>query len=231
MKKSNYALPINLSILIIFLSAIASFGGVFLNGLYRDNELVKAVWLGNDIVTLFIVLPIMIGALIVSFRNSVKAQFIWMGTLWYMIYNYNFYMYGAAFNKFFLLYVFIFTLSVFALILAIMKTDIQTLAKRIKLKTSVKWVSGFMLFFAIFIGSLWIAQSLNYVFTNEVPLGIIQTGHPTGVVFAIDLSFLVSPLIVGAILLWKRKVWGFLISIIILTKCVFYPFVLVSCQQ
>jgi len=227
MKKSIYTLPIKLSIVVIFLTALASFGGLFLNGLYRDNEFVKAVWLGNDIVTFFIVLPVMTGALIFSIHNSLKAQLIWMGTLWYMVYNYIFYMYGAAFNKFFLLYVFIFTLSVVSLILALMKTDIQLLAQRISSKAPVKWISGFMLFFAFFIGSLWLAQALSFVFTNEIPASITQTSHPTGVVYATDLSFLVSTLIVGAILLWKREVWGYIISIISMTKCVFYPFVLV----
>uniref|UniRef100_A0A2A4Z8I9 Uncharacterized protein n=1 Tax=OCS116 cluster bacterium TaxID=2030921 RepID=A0A2A4Z8I9_9PROT len=211
MKNSTYKIPVILSAIVIFLSAIASFGGIFLDGLYRDNEMVKAVWLGNDIVTLFIVLPIMIWALIFSLRNSVKAQLVWMGALWYMVYNYNFYMYGAAFNKFFLLYVFIFTLSAYALILALMKTDVQMLAKRTSSTMPVKRISGFMLFFAFFIGSLWIAQSASFIFTNEVPIGITQTDHPTGVVFAIDLSLLVSTLIVGAILLWKRQARGYII--------------------
>jgi len=58
MKKTLYKTPIRLSIILIVLSAIASFGGIFVNDIYRDNELIKAVWLGNDIVTLFIVIPI-----------------------------------------------------------------------------------------------------------------------------------------------------------------------------
>lgn len=227
MTGSNLKLPIILSIAVIFFSGIASVGGIFFNELYRDNDLVKSVWLGNDIVTLFFVLPIMIGALIFSFRNSLKAHLIWMGTIWYMVYNYTFYMYGAAFNKFFLLYVIIFTLSACSLISLLIKFDIQALANKISSKVPVKWISGFMLFFAIFISALWIIQSLAFVFTNEVPVSITQTGHPTGVVFATDLSLLVSTLIIGAILLRKRNVWGYLISIISMTKCVFYPFVLV----
>lgn len=227
MKKTIYRTPIILSIIIMVLSAIASTGGIFIDDLYRDNKFINAVWLGNDIVTLFVALPIMIVALIFSIRNSLKAQLIWMGTLWYMVYNYIFYMYGAAFNKFFLLYVFIFTISVYALIIALMKFDKASLAQKISIKAPVKWISVFMLFFAIFIGGLWIAQALSFVFTDEIPVGITQTDHPTGVVFATDLSFLVSTLIVGAILLWKRKVWGYLISIITLTKCMLYPLVLV----
>jgi len=225
--KNIYKIPIILSIIVIVLAVIASFGGIVANNIYRDNEMVKAVWLGNDIVTLFIVIPVMIGALFFTLRHSLKAQLIWMGTLWYMVYNYIFYMYGTAFNKFFLLYVLIFTLSIYALILALMKIDLKSLKQKMSSKIPVKWISSYMLFFAIMIGGLWIAQSLSFVFTDVVPVGITQTGHPSGVVFATDLSLLVSPLIVGAVLLLKREVWGYIISIISLTKCLFYPFVLV----
>ena len=41
--------------------------------------------------------------------------------------------------------------------------DIQTLAKRTSSKIPMKWISGFMLFFAIFISSLWVIQSLSFV--------------------------------------------------------------------
>ena len=225
--KNIYKIPIILSIIVIVLAVIASFGGIVANNIYRDNEMVKAVWLGNDIVTLFIVIPVMVGALFFTLRHSLKAQLIWMGMLWYMVYNYIFYMYGTAFNKFFLLYVLIFTLSIYALILALMKIDLKSLKQKMSSKIPVKWISSYMLFFAIMIGGLWIAQSLSFVFTDVVPVGITQTGHPSGVVFATDLSLLVSPLIVGAVLLLKREVWGYIISIISLTKCLFYPFVLV----
>ena len=170
--KSLYKIPIILSKIIIVLTVIASLGGIFANNIYRDNELVKAVWLGNDIVTLFVAIPIMIGALFFSLRNSLKARLIWMGTLWYMVYNYIFYMYGTAFNKLFLLYVIIFTLSIYALILALMKIDIKSFKKNISSNIPVRWISSYMLFFAIMIGGLWIAQSLSFVFTSKVPLGI-----------------------------------------------------------
>ena len=183
--------------------------------------------MGNDLVTLCVVIPIMIVALLFSLRDSLKAQLIWMGTLWYMVYNYIFYMYGAVFNKFFLLYVLIFTISVYALIIALMKTDKQALAKKISSDIPVKWISSFMIFFAVFIGGLWMAMSLSFVFTNEIPIAITQAGHSTGIVFATDLSLLVSSLLVGATLLRKKELWGYLISIISLTKCALYPFVLV----
>ena len=70
MMKTVYKIPVILSITVIVLAIIASLGGILANNIYRDNEIIKAVWLGNDIVTLFIVIPIMIGALFFSLHNS-----------------------------------------------------------------------------------------------------------------------------------------------------------------
>ena len=46
--------PYILSIIIAVLATIASAGGLFLNGLYRDNHFVTSAWKGNDLITLFL---------------------------------------------------------------------------------------------------------------------------------------------------------------------------------
>ena len=89
---------------IAILAALTSIGGLLRPDLYRDNLFVKTTWLGNDAVTLFIAVPILIAALVYSAKGSSKGQLIWMGMLDYMLYNYAFYLFGAAFNVFFLLY-------------------------------------------------------------------------------------------------------------------------------
>ncbi|MGO1058211.1 hypothetical protein ACTL32_03655 [Planococcus sp. FY231025] len=60
--------------LIAFMAAIASGGGLFLDGLYRDNALVVAAWRGNDIVTLFIVVPLLLASLAFSLRGSKRGR-------------------------------------------------------------------------------------------------------------------------------------------------------------
>ena len=68
--KTVYKIPVIISIIVIVLAIIASLGGMVANNIYRNNELVKSIWLRNGIVTLFIVIPIMIGALFFSLHNS-----------------------------------------------------------------------------------------------------------------------------------------------------------------
>src|SRR3990172_5342244 len=105
-----------LSILIAVLATLTSAGGLLLEGLYRDNIFVISAWKGNDIVTLFIAVPILVAAMIFSRRGSLKAQLVWMGALDYMLYNYAFYLFAARFNAMFLVYVALLGLSIFALI-------------------------------------------------------------------------------------------------------------------
>lgn len=227
MFKTRFKTSITLSFIIIAFAVIASAGGLFIPGLYRDNTLIKTAWHGNDLVTLFIAIPIMIGALLFSIRGSQRAQLVWMGTLWYMVYNYIFYLYSASFNKFFLIYVALFTLSTYALIFALIKVDAKGISKKFSGRTPVKWVSGYMIFFAVLLGVLWIGSSLSFVITGQVPQDIVKTGHPTGVVYATDLSLLVPALVISAVLLWKRQPWGYVLSAIVMIKSITYSLVLI----
>ncbi len=214
------------SVLIAILAAFVSFGGLFMDKLYHDNDLVVAAWQGNDIVTLFLVVPVMLLSLAFLKKSPVMARLFWMGCLWYMIYNYMFYMFGAAFNVFFLLYIAIFTLSSYTFIFALIQTNAIAISKSFLDRTPVKWISGFMIFFAGLLCTLWMVMSLSFVFTGIVPQSILQTDHPTGVVFAVDLSLLTPSLFFSAVLLWKKRPWGYVLSAIVLVKATAYGLVL-----
>jgi hypothetical protein len=92
-----------ISSLIALLAAIASAGGIFLKTLYNDNNFVKAAWYTNDIITLTVAVPLLVIAMILSVKGSQHWQLIWIGLLGYMFYNFAFYLFGAAFNIFFLI--------------------------------------------------------------------------------------------------------------------------------
>jgi hypothetical protein len=86
----------SISVLIAVLAALASLGGLLLPGLYRDNAFITTTWLGNDAVTLLLAVPLLAAALFFSAGGSRKAQLVWMGALDFMLYNYAFYLFGAA---------------------------------------------------------------------------------------------------------------------------------------
>ena len=211
-----------LSGIIAILMVVAAAGGLFIDDLYRDNAYAVSAWRGTDLATLAVAVPLLVGALILSLRGSFGAQLVWLGMLDYTLYNYAYYLFGAAFNRFFLIYVALFTLSVLALIFALANIKVKDLRQRFRDRTPVKWIAGYMLFVAAGVGGLWIAQSLSFVVTGQVPQFITEVAHPTSVVFALDLSLVVPFLILGAIWLWKRQPWGYVLAAILCVKGAVY---------
>jgi thiamine transporter ThiT len=81
-----------LTFFILILAAVASAGGLFIPGLYRDSDIIKRAWLGSDVTTLFLVIPLLVVALRASMRGSLRAKLVWVGLLGYMLYNFAFYL-------------------------------------------------------------------------------------------------------------------------------------------
>ena len=217
-----------LSAIIVILMIVASAGGLLINGLYRDNLLVTSGWYGNDLVTLLVATPVLVVALILSMRGSQRAQLVWLGTLDYTLYNSAFYLFGAAFNSLFLIYVALFALSIFALIFGLATLNVKGISEQFRTSTPVKWISGYMLLLALFLGGFHISLSLSYIFTGQVPQMIVVVGHPTNIIAALDLSMVVSVYVLGAIWLWKRQPWGYVLATIANVKGAVYMLALAA---
>jgi len=223
---SNLRPAFILSIIITILAAGASLGGLLLEDLYRDNPFVRITWLGNDAVTLLLAVPVLIAALVFAARGSVKAQLVWMGALDYMLYNYAFYLFGAAFNAMFLVYVALLGLSIFALIFGLANLDTRGIARQFKPKTPVGWIGGYFLFVAAGLSAVYVMQSVGFIISGQLPGIVGISGHPTSIVFALDLTLLVPWLVVGAVWLIKRRAWGYVIGGILGVKGPLYTLIL-----
>ena len=215
-----------LSLAIAVLALIASAGGLLLNDLYRDNEFVTTTWLGNDAVTLFLAVPVLAAALVFAARGSLRAQVVWLGVLDYMLYNYAFYLFGAAFNAFFLVYAALLGLSIFALIFGLVNLDVTEVGQQFPGATTVKWIGGYFLFVAFGLSVVYLMQSIGYIITEQLPAIVTLSEHPTSVVFALDFTLLIPWLVVGAVWLMKRRPWGYVIGGMLSLKGPLYTLIL-----
>lgn len=214
--------------LVAFLAALASATGLLVPGVYRDNALIVAAFRGNDLVTLLLAVPLLLGALRSPARDAPRALLVRLGMLVYMLYNYVFYMYGATFNALFLVYVLLVALSILALAFGLADVDPLSVARHFRPRVPARAIAAFLLLFAALLGGMWVAFSLSFVFTGVVPAAITQTGHPTGVVFATDLSLLVPGLVVGAVLLGRRRPWGFVLAPMMTIKASTYGLAMIA---
>jgi hypothetical protein len=151
---------------------------------------------------------------------------VWAGLLDYVLYNYAFYLFGAAFNSQFLLYASLFALAIFALIFLLAGLEVPRLARQFQARTPARPIAGFMLLVALMLGGLWTAMSLGFVFTGEVPGPVISAGHVTAVVFALDLTLVVPIMALAAVRLWQRRPWGYVLGVILNVKGAVYMLVL-----
>lgn len=133
-----------LSGIITLLAAIAYGGGLVMKNLYSDNDFVKMAWHTNDIITLFVVVPLLIVALFFAQKGNTRWFLILLGLLGYAFYNFAFYLFGAAFNVFFLVYAALVPLSACSLILFLSQSSLGTIALNFSEKTPVKWISGYL---------------------------------------------------------------------------------------
>ena len=217
-----------LSLMIVVLAMVASAGGLWLPGLYRDNAQVTAAWRGNDLVTLAVAAPLLVVGLILFRRGSLRGLLVWLGMLGYMLYNYLFYLFGAALNEFFLIYVALVSISIFALIFSLPRIDARAIAQRFGPRTPVGWVAGLLLLFIVPWGLMEISRALSFIFTGQVPADVAQTGHPTAVVYALDLTLIAPFMVLAAIWLCQRRPWGYVLGVIMVLKGVAYPLALIA---
>lgn len=222
--KSTYVL----STIIAILTAGASFGGLFIDNLYRDEtNFVLTAWYGNDLVTLIVALPLFLGALFFNMRGSQRGQLIWLGMLDFIIYNFAFYLFGAAFNWFFPVYVALFTLAAFTLIFGMIEVDIKQIKHRTD-KLSFRRVSVYMFFWASILSAAWIGQWVDFVLTGKLPQIIVETGGLNNLVAALDLSFVVPVVFLSGIWLWQHRPWGYVLAVVCNVKGAVYTVVLIA---
>lgn len=193
--------------------ATASAVGVFATDwLYRDNALITATFRGQDMVTLVVAVPLLLVSLVLERRGSPRGRVLWLGMLFYSMYSYLFYAVAAAFNQFFLLYVATFGLPLYALLFSVPRVDVTRLGSAMGGRVARVVAITYTSVVAAGLGLLWVGISLSYLVTKDVPQPIVDSGHPTGVVFAVDLVFIVPPMLLAAIWLARRQALGWLLA-------------------
>ncbi len=83
-----------LSLIFILLMTVASVGGLlYPSTLYPTDEL-RQSFVANDVVNLFIGLPILLGSMWLTWRGKLVGLLFWPGALLYALYNYIAYLFG-----------------------------------------------------------------------------------------------------------------------------------------
>lgn len=205
------------------LAVVATATGLFAKDIYRDNVFVQTAWQANDWLTLLTVLPLMLFVLLT--KKTIRVHLLWAGLLGYLIYNYAFYLFGAAFNKAFLVYVGIVAGAVWAMVDLLRKLPVQQLRS---FSIYNRWIASYLFLIAAMLFAIEVPPSIGFSFTGLLPAIVVKSGHPTSIVYALDLTMIFPALLVAGYWLWQRKPWGYVLAAILLFKSAAYGLVLCS---
>jgi len=181
---------------------------------YKDSVSGASQAKAQDIVTLVIGIPLLAISLILSNKGSIKIKLLLTGTIGYFLYTYTSYSFLLVYNKFFLLYVALMSLSFFCFIINITSPELKELEKHFKPNFPKNYIGIFSIIIGVFIGLLWLGRILPSL--GKAPDELEH--YTTLVIQAMDLGFIVPVALLSGILILKSKSLGYLLSSIIIIK-------------
>ncbi|HCT62681.1 MAG TPA: hypothetical protein DIC19_01130 [Erysipelotrichaceae bacterium] len=188
-------------------------------GIYaKDSVSVAVQGIASDIVTLFVVVPATIFALLSMLRKSLKGTLVLTGMLGYFLYTYTSYTFLWMYNPLFLVYVAQMSLSFFAFVLLMMSFDIQSLRNAILPAFPRLPLIVFMVVLSILVAMMWLGRIIPAMLEGVAPLGLEH--YTTLVIQALDLGFVIPASLVTVVLLVRNHVWGYFLGTILIFKYV-----------
>jgi hypothetical protein len=185
-------------------------------GLYFwDTVSMAAQMQANDLVSLALGLPLLAVSFFFTLRGSLRGRLLLTGTLGFILYTYTTMSFGAAYNDLFLVYVAIFSLSLFAFILNMMSFDLETLSEHFSTNLPHKAIAGLLFFAAGFLSLAWLGRIAPTLLGDQIPT---LENTTTMFIQAMDLGLVVPLCVLAGILLLKRKPWGYLLASVGLLK-------------
>lgn len=185
-------------------------------GLYfYDTVSSTAQMQGNDLVTLVVGLPLLAVSTWLAFNGSLRGRLLLTGTLGFFLYTYMSMAALASYNSIFLVYVAIFTLSLYAFILSMMSFDLTSLPAHFSDKLPRGWIAVLMFVVAGFLALAWLGRILTPLLQGTLPA---LENTTTLVIQFMDLGLITPTAVLGGILILRRSAWGYLLSSIMMTK-------------
>jgi hypothetical protein len=200
--KNNLKSGYLFSLLIVVLTAVAAITGIlYPNSFYPGEELQQA-FITNDVVTLFIGVPILLISMWLARRGKLIGLLFWPGAIFYGLYNYTVYLFGPPLTIMYPLYVVIVTLSLYTTIGLVASIRGDAVKQKLAGYVSEKLSSGPLmgLGFAFGVRALFIMVNAA---VNQISL----PGPELGLLAADFIAC--AAWMIGGMMLWRRQALGY----------------------
>ena len=140
--KGNLSLIYTCSLLVAILMTVASIAGLgYRTTIYPTDELVRT-FVANDVVNLFIGLPILLGSMYLAWRGKLIGLLCWTGALFFVFYNYMAYIFAMPLNWAFLSHLVLAVFSMYTLIGLVTNIDGRSVQQKLSGTVPEKFAGG-----------------------------------------------------------------------------------------
>jgi hypothetical protein len=182
------------------------------HGLYQyDTLFFGAGNRGTDVVTLFVAVPLLLVCLLLYRRGSLRGRLLLVGILTYFLYLYASLAFGAAYNALFLVYVGLFSASLFALLLTFTSIDQGAFESRLSPRLPSRGPAVFMFASAAVLVVLWLGLGLLPAMISGQPPKLLDS-YTTVTTYVLDLGIIAPATFLTGLLLLRRKALGYLMA-------------------
>lgn len=200
---------------------------MFGSGLYKNDSLFfGAAFRGADAVTLLVSLPLLAIFYLLSRRGSQKSLIAMLGVLFFFLYYSASLTFSAAFNTLFLVYTALFSVSLFAVIIALTTFDMDSLEKGVLPGFPHRGMAIFMLVAGFGTMFLWLSELMEPLTTGQAPTNLGP--YTTMFTHGFDLAIITPAAALTGIFLLQRKPLGYLLAAPILILCTLIGIVVIA---
>lgn len=177
---------------------------IFGNGIYAHDSYFKApIFIGSDCTVLFFVVPMLITALVKEIKNrTVKSKLFLTAMIGTVLYYAASIAFGVTYNSFHLLYIGLFSCSLFALIVLIRSINTDKLQESQKWDLPTKGIGAFLVISGIGLLVAWLPDIITSLVSGKT-LSLIEV-YTTEITYVLDLG-VISPLMFICLFLLIRK--------------------------
>jgi hypothetical protein len=174
------------------------------------------LFVGQDALNIIVGLPVLLGSMWLARRGSLIGLLLWPGALFYVLYDYGYYVLGAPFNWFFLAYIGLMTVSAYAAVVVIANTDGVAVRDRLVRTVPRRLTGGVLVGLAVLFTGLWSALTMSALASGSPADPIVRT------VVTMDLTVQLPALFAGGVLLWRRAPLGYVVAAGLLLQAATY---------
>jgi hypothetical protein len=212
LRRAPIFLALRLTRALLVVSGLAGLASVLAPSVFRDPPAYAGNALGTYVVILALALPVTALAMRASVRGSLRAHFVWLGSLCYLLYAAVLASFSLRFNELFLLYVASLSLGVWSIVALVRCIPADELPARVSPRLPRRAIGLYLVATSVAFAALWLLDVVPAMLGGDVPRSLEGTTLPVNVVQVLDFGFTLPLAAIAGVWLIRRRSLGYLLS-------------------